>query len=85
MKLGNRELALPLIQGGMGVGVSMGGLAGAVAAKGAMGTLSTADAGWNEPDFAAHPQQANLRALHAPEGVEIRGVSTLYEALAVLF
>lgn len=63
MKLGNRELALPLIQGGMGVGVSMGGLAGAVAAKGAMGTLSTADAGWNEPDFAAHPQQANLRAL----------------------
>ena len=63
MKLGNRELALPLIQGGMGVGVSVGGLAGAVAAKGAMGTLSTADAGWNEPDFAAHPQQANLRAL----------------------
>lgn len=63
MKLGNRELALPLIQGGMGVGVSMGGLAGAVAAQGAMGTLSTADAGWNEPDFAAHPQQANLRAL----------------------
>lgn len=63
MKLGNRELALPLIQGGMGVGVSMGGLAGAVAAKGAMGTLSTADAGWNEPDFAVHPQQANLRAL----------------------
>lgn len=64
MKLGNHELALPLIQGGMGVGVSMGGLAGAVAAEGAMGTLSTADAGWNEPDFAAHPQQANLRALH---------------------
>lgn len=63
MKLGNRELALPLIQGGMGVGVSMGGLAGAVAAQGAMGTLSTADAGWNEPDFASHPQQANLRAL----------------------
>lgn len=63
MKLGNRELALPLIQGGMGVGVSMGGLAGAVAAQGAMGTLSTADAGWNEPDFAANPQQANLRAL----------------------
>ena len=29
--------------------------------------------------------KANLRALHAPEGVEIRGVSTLYEALAVLF
>ena len=31
MRIGERELALPLIQGGMGVGVSMGGLAGAVA------------------------------------------------------
>ena len=31
MRIGEREMALPLIQGGMGVGVSMGGLAGAVA------------------------------------------------------
>ena len=63
MRIGERELALPLIQGGMGVGVSMGGLAGAVAAQGAMGTLSTADAGYAEPDFATDPQGANLRTL----------------------
>ena len=31
MKLGNKELKLPVIQGGMGVGVSLSGLAGAVA------------------------------------------------------
>ena len=30
----------------MGVGVSLGGLAGAVAACGGMGTISTADAGY---------------------------------------
>ena len=58
-----KTLSLPLIQGGMGVGVSMGGLAGAVAACGAMGTISTADAGYNEPDFDKNPDEANLRAL----------------------
>ena len=45
MRIGKHELALPILQGGMGVGVSMGGLAGAVAACGGMGTSSTADAG----------------------------------------
>ena len=29
--------------------------------------------------------RSNLRALHVPEGVEVRGVSTLAEALALLF
>ena len=29
--------------------------------------------------------KSNLRALHVPEGVEVRGVSTLAEALALLF
>ncbi len=39
----------------MGVGVSLGGLAGAVAACGGMGCISTADAGYREPDFARDP------------------------------
>ena len=37
------NLSLPLIQGGMGVGVSLSGLAGAVASEGGMGVISTAD------------------------------------------
>lgn len=37
------RLERPLIQGGMGIGVSMGNLAGAVAAEGAMGVISTAN------------------------------------------
>ena len=63
MRVGKHELALPILQGGMGVGVSMGGLAGAVAACGGMGTISTADAGYLEPDFDKDPFEANLRAL----------------------
>lgn len=63
LTLAGRPLELPLLQGGMGVGVSMGGLAGAVAACGGMGCISTADIGFQEPDFAAAPEAANLRVL----------------------
>ncbi|MBW8847896.1 MAG: nitronate monooxygenase [Burkholderiales bacterium] len=42
LKLGGREL-LPIVQGGMGIGISAQRLAGAVAAAGGMGTLSSVD------------------------------------------
>jgi len=58
-----KELTLPVLQGGMGVGVSLDRLAGAVAACGGMGTISTAMCGYQEPDYAADPKGANLRAL----------------------
>lgn len=58
-----KTLPLPILQGGMGVGVSLDNLAGAVAACGGMGTISTAMCGWREPDFSADPRGANLRAL----------------------
>ena len=47
MLLGNKELELPVIQGGMGVGVSLSGLAGAAAACGAMGVISSANIGFD--------------------------------------
>ena len=65
MQIRGHELTVPILQGGMGVGVSMGGLAGAVAACGGMGTISTADVGFQEPDFDRDPLTANLRALKA--------------------
>lgn len=58
-----RTLAVPILQGGMGVGVSLERLAGAVAACGGMGTISTALCGYQEPDFDRDPHGANLRAL----------------------
>lgn len=63
LTLAGHLLAVPILQGGMGVGVSLGGLAGAVAACGGMGCISTADTGFREPDFLKKPFDANLRAL----------------------
>lgn len=68
MEIRGHHLSIPVLQGGMGVGVSLGGLAGAVAACGGMGTISTADAGYQEPDFPTDPAGANLRALRREIG-----------------
>ena len=65
LSIAGRNLTVPILQGGMGVGVSLGGLAGAVAACGGMGCISTADTGYREPDFATNPMEANRRALAA--------------------
>ena len=50
--LAGRSL-LPVVQGGMGVGISAGGLAGAVAATGALGTVSSVDLRRLHPDLMA--------------------------------
>lgn len=52
LRLGARSL-LPVIQGGMGVGVSAHRLAGSVAALGAMGTISSVDLRRHHPDLMA--------------------------------
>ena len=49
-QLCGREL-VPVVQGGMGVGVSAGGLAGAVAGLGAIGTISSVDLRRLHPDL----------------------------------
>lgn len=65
LQINGRSLDLPLIQGGMGVGVSLGSLAGSVAACGALGVISSVNAGYREADFWQRPDAANLRALKA--------------------
>ena len=78
LKMGETEAGIPLIQGGMGVGISRGGLAGAVAKEGGIGIISAAQIGYREPDFDRNPKEANLRAIRkeyekarsiAPDGV----------------
>lgn len=61
--IGRKELSLPVLQGGMGVGISLGGLAGAVASCGAMGCISAAHPGYREDSFRKNPLEANIRAL----------------------
>lgn len=63
LKIGDLTAKIPIIQGGMGVGISLGGLAGAVAKEGAIGIISTAQIGFREKDFYENPITANLRAL----------------------
>ena len=76
--IGDLTVDKPVIQGGMGVGISLHRLAGAVAKAGGVGLISAAQIGFTEPDFAEHPEEANARAIHkelklareiAPEGV----------------
>ena len=63
MFLKDKELKVPIIQGGMGVGVSLSSLAGAVASCGGMGVISAAHAGYREPDFYTDTLRVNLRCL----------------------
>lgn len=63
MKIQNKELSIPIIQGGMGVGVSASRLAGNVALCGGMGVISSVNIGYKENDFLTNPKEANLRAL----------------------
>ena len=63
LKIGNLIARIPLIQGGMGVGVSLSGLSGAVAAAGGIGVISTAQIGYRDPDFDKNPIECNLKAI----------------------
>lgn len=63
LKIGNLCPRIPVIQGGMGVGVSLSNLAGAVAAVGGIGVISTAQIGFRNPDFAKNPIECNLQAV----------------------
>lgn len=63
IKLGDKKSKYPIIQGGMGVGVSMHKLAGTVSKEGGIGIISTADIGYQEEDFNKNPMIANLRAI----------------------
>jgi nitronate monooxygenase len=47
----------------MGVGISLSGLASAVANEGGIGVIATAGIGMNEPDLSANFLEANIRAL----------------------
>ncbi len=63
LKIGNLVAKFPIIQGGMGVGVSRWRLAGAVAREGGIGIISTAQIGYDEPDFDKHQIDTNLIAI----------------------
>lgn len=65
LKIGNLTAKLPIIQGGMGVGISLNKLASAVTNEGGIGIISGVQIGFREPDFIKNTLDANLRILES--------------------
>lgn len=63
--IGDISARVPIVQGGMGVGISLAGMAAAVANEGGIGVIASAGIGMLEPDFFTNYAEANLRALRA--------------------
>lgn len=75
LKIGGFEVKIPIIQGGMGVGISLSGLASAVANEGGVGVISATGIGMLEPDYSTNFKEANKRALRK-EIKKVRGMTT---------
>ena len=63
LTIGHLHARIPVIQGGMGVGISLSRLAAAVAREGGIGVIAGAMIGMREPDISKNPVEANNRAL----------------------
>jgi nitronate monooxygenase len=61
--IGDLKINIPVIQGGMGIGISLSGLASAVANEGGVGVISVAGIGMFEKDYARNFLEANIRGL----------------------
>jgi len=77
LNIGGLIAKVPIIQGGMGVAISMSGLASAVANAGGIGVLATAGVGLAEADLKENFVDANNRAL----AKEIRKTRSLTKGL----
>jgi nitronate monooxygenase len=63
LKIGDLIAEIPIVQGGMGVGISLSGLASAVAKEGGIGVIAAAMIGMQESDIYNNFEEANIRAL----------------------
>lgn len=63
LKIGDVVARLPVVQGGMGVGISLSGLASAVANAGGIGVIAANSIGMLDPDYYAKNRDANVIAL----------------------
>lgn len=63
LKIGDLTAKIPIIQGGMGIGISLSRLASAVANEGGIGVISGVQIGFRESNFKENPIKANLKAI----------------------
>ncbi|PAB57661.1 NAD(P)H-dependent flavin oxidoreductase [Anaeromicrobium sediminis] len=96
LKIGDLVANMPIVQGGMGVGVSLSNLASAVANCGGIGVISAVEPGFNLDDYYKDKFKANMEGLTyhirkakelAPDGiigVNIMTVLTNFEEMVKL-
>ncbi len=60
LKIGNLTVKVPIIQGGMGIGVSLSKLASAVANQGGIGVISAVGIGMNYKSKGKYSKEANI-------------------------
>lgn len=77
LRIGDLTINIPIIQGGMGVGISRSGLASAVANQGGVGVIAAVGLGLNEKNFAKNYTQASIEALER----EIRKAKELTQGI----
>jgi nitronate monooxygenase len=65
LKIGDLIARIPIIQGGMGVGISLSGLASAVANEGGIGVISSVGLGLLRPETGKNYPEANINALRS--------------------
>jgi len=63
LKIGDLLIKVPVIQGGMGIGISRASLASAVSNAGGLGVISGINMGYDEEEFSKNPLATNLKAL----------------------
>ncbi|MFN8242340.1 MAG: nitronate monooxygenase [Bacteroidales bacterium] len=63
LNIGNLPIRVPIIQGGMGVGISLSGLAAAVANEGGVGVISSAGLGLLYRDYSDNYLEASIHGL----------------------
>ncbi len=63
LQIGALKADIPIVQGAMGVGISLSGLSSAVANAGGIGVIATPGIGQFEPDWDTNAKAANERAL----------------------
>ncbi|MGB8490822.1 MAG: nitronate monooxygenase family protein [Bacteroidales bacterium] len=63
IRIGNLNISVPIIQGGMGVGISLSGLASAVANEGGVGVISSAGLGLLYRSHSANYLEASIYGL----------------------
>lgn len=63
LRIGNLTVAVPIIQGGMGVGISLSGLAAAVANEGGVGVISSAGLGLLYKEYSGNLFEASIHGL----------------------